>query len=395
MASTVARTAIAGVGHSRVHRFDDVTLGELVIDAVTKAVEDAGLGLADIDGVVTDPKQPFDGAGVVDGINRVSPEYLIRALDLDVSWYESPSPGSTTRSIIAGSNAVASGTCGAVVAFRAVHNPKGRYARANPSLAEGTKQFSEPYGVFPPAMFGQLWHRYMHLYGTTREQMVPFVVNNRDNALLWEHGYWSQHRPTRLTATDYLEARLVSSPLGLYDCDIPVQACGAFVITGSDRAKDLRNPPAYIRGWAVPGVHGGWEHLSTLDVVQERTQRFARHLFENAGISVRDVDVVNVYDGFSCFVPIWLEALGFCQTGEAFDFMVPANIGIGGAGPPVNTSGGSLGSGRMHGVPQVMESVLQVTGRSGPRQVAGAEIALCTGAGQPGVGDGIVFSRSQ
>jgi acetyl-CoA acetyltransferase len=232
----------------------------------------------------------------------------------------------------------------------------------------------------------------MHEYGTTCEQMAPFIVNNWSNGLLWEHGYWHQHGAPSLTQDDYLEARMVSTPLGLYDCDLPVQGCGAFVITSAECAADLPNKPAYVRGWAVPGLLRGSDP-ATLEVVRERGERFAAHLFRNAGVEPGDIDIVNVYDGFSIFVPLWLETLGFCGEGEAFDFMTPERIGIGGE-LPLNTCGSNLGAGRMHGVPHVMESVLQIMGRAGPRQVADVELTLATAGGQPGRCPGMIFASS-
>ena len=387
-------TAIVGVGHSPVFRHDEVRLGTLTIDAATKAIEDAGLTPADIDGVIADPMQPFDGAGAVDGIHFVSPEYVINAMKLDVGWYESTPIVGLARTIIEGSNAVASGNCKAVLVFRSLHNPGGRYGVTAPTTADGMYQFLSPYGLFPPGFFAHLWHRYMSKYGTSREQMAPFIVNNRKNGLLWDHSYWRQHRPEELTVEDYLEARMISTPFGLYDCDLPVQGSGAFVITSGERAKDLPHLPAYIRGWAVPGPIGGWHIWSPLETLQKRATTFATRLLSNADITVDDIDVTNVYDGFSIFVPLWLEAFGFCGEGEAFDFMEPANIAIEGGKFPLNTSGGNLGAGRMHGVPQVMESVLQIMGRSGARQVQRAEVALATAGGQPGSAGGIVFSST-
>ena len=391
MPSRQAEAAIVGLGHSKVYRHDDVSLGLLAIDACRKAIADAGLTPADIDGVVVDPAQPFEGAGNVDGINTVRPEFIINALGLDVCWHEAVA-GSMSRTIIEAVNAVSSGNCKAVLAYRALNNPKGRYGQTNPSAAPGPGQFTSPYGLYAPGMFSHLWERYMHKYGTTREQMAPFIVNNRKNALMWEHGYWYQHRPETLTEEDYFSARMISSPLGLFDCDIPVQGCGAFIVASADMAKDLPNKPAYVLGWAVPGQMGN--SLPTLDVVRERAVRFGEHLFENSGVGPRDVDVVNVYDGFSIFVPLWLEALGFCNEGEAFPFMTPERIAIGGE-LPLNTSSGNLGAGRMHGVPHFMDSALQIMGRSGPRQVKDVEIALATAGGPPGGTAGAIFGASR
>jgi acetyl-CoA acetyltransferase len=393
-ATRPARAAVVGVGHSKVYRRAEpgASIGRLAVEACRQAIEDAGLTPADVDGVCCDPFQPFMGAGEVDGVHTVRPDYVISALGLDVCWHESVS-GSTPRVVIEAVNAVASGNCKAVLAFRALHNPEGRYGRTNPAAASGQQQFTAPYGLYPPAMYAHLWTRYMHEHGTTREQMAPFIVHNRKMALLWEHGYWYQHRPEELTEQDYVDDRIISSPIGMLDCDLPVQACGAFLVTSAELATEGPHRPAYVRGWAVPGDLGFYPHMRELDVMRERGERFARHLFSNAGVSPSDVDVANVYDGFSIFVPLYLETLGFCKDGEAFDFMTPERIGIDGE-LPLNTSSGNLGSGRMHGVPQFLESVLQIQGRSGPRQVDGAEIALAVAGGQPGAAAGAVFSAT-
>jgi acetyl-CoA acetyltransferase len=389
MSAGPARTAIVGVGHSKVYRHDEVTLGLLAVDACRKAIEDAGLTPADIDGVAVDPMSPFQGAGDVDGKSSVRPEFIISALGLDVCWYESVS-GSISRALIEAINAVASGNCKAALAYRALHNPQGRYGQIAPAGAPGPAQYTFPYGLFAPAMYAHLWTRYMHDYGTTREQMAPFIVNNRQNALLWEHGYWYQHNPHPLSVEDYLNARMISEPLCLFDCDIPVQGCGAFVITSADRAPDLPHPPAYVSGWALPGGSSGSTY-TTLDVMRERATQLARRLYENAGVKVTDVDVANLYDGFSIFVPLWLETLGFCEEGEGFDFMTPDRISLNGT-LPLNTSSGNLGAGRMHGVPHYMDSVLQVMGRSGARQVKKADVALVAGTGAPGTAPAMILT---
>ena len=393
MAFSGARAAIVGVGHSKVYRHDDVSLGLLAIDACRQAIEDARLTPRDIDGVCVCPGQPFDGLGtIVDGRNHVSPGYMVNALGLEVSWQDAVG-GSTAGVIQYAVNAVSSGTCSAVLAFRPLHSPKGRYGETNPTSAEGLGQFLGPYGVYAPAMFAHLWERYMHKYGTTREQMAPFIVNNRKNALMWEHGYWYQHRPESLTAEDYLAARMISSPLSLFDCDIPVQGCGAFVITSADRARDLPHKPAYVRGIASSGFAGNGigSFVHPLEPTMEAGFLIAKHLWQSTGVEPADVDVLNVYDGFSVFVPLFLEALGFCPEGEAFSFMTPENIGINGE-LPLNTSSGNLGAGRMHGVPHMMDAVLQIMGRSGPRQVKDAEISVAAVVGSPTTASGFIFS---
>jgi acetyl-CoA acetyltransferase len=388
-----AEVAFVGVGHSKVYRRDEVSLGALAIEACRLAIDDAGLTIGDIDGVVTDPIQPFAGGGSIDGRHVVTSDFIINALGLDVGWYENLIGGTVARTIISAINAVASRNITTALVFRALHNPSGRYGETNPPVATGPNEFDGPYGLYAPAMIAQIWSRYMHQYGTTRAQMAPFIVQCRNNGLLWEHGYWAQHRPEPLTEEEYLNARMVSTPLSMLDCDIPIQGAGAFIITTADRAQDMPHKPAYVRGWATPGIVGGANAMS-LETVRERASRFGEHLYKNARIRPSDVDVANLYDGFSFFVPLWLETLGFSQEGEAFDFMTPERVGIGGS-LPVNPTGGNQGGGRMHGVAHIMESVLQIAGRSGPRQVKDAEIALVTAGAPPGRAAGLVLSASR
>ena len=383
MSSIGGKVAVVGLGHSKVYRRDDVPLGRLAVDACSNAIEDAGLKPSDIDGVACVPDQPFEGSGNVEGLDLVTPTFIIRALGLDVSWVETVR-GLVGNSLIEAINSVGAGSCDYALVFRALHNPKGRYGATNPTGAGGPGQFSSPYGVYAPAQFAHLQQRYMDKYGATREQMATFVVNNRKNANIWEHGYWNQLQQ-ELTLEDYLESRMISAPMCIHDCDIPVQGCGAFVITTAERARDLKHPPAYILGTSAPHPMGGIRRVTLEDNIAAGAQ-VGQHLWKSAGIGPEDADVVNVYDGFSIITPLWLEGMGFCREGEAFSYIATPPL-------PLNTSSGNLGTGRMHGVPHFMDSAFQVMGRSGPRQVKDAEIAVAAVGPLPG-GAAIVFSKA-
>jgi acetyl-CoA acetyltransferase len=241
------------------------------------------------------------------------------------------------------------------------------------------------YGLFPPGKFALLATAHTARYGSSREQLGRFVVRNRDRALKWEHGYWYKYRPETLTLDTYMEARMISWPLCLHDCDIPVQMAGAFIVTTADRAAALKNRPAYILGTASPfSLH---ELLpEPLDDYVAKGRQLARHLWKNAGIRPEDIDVANLYDGFSIHVPLWLEALGFCDEGEGFAFAADPTL-------PLNTSSGNLGAGRTHGICHILDSVLQVQGRAGERQVEGARISLAI-TNTCDAGSGIVLASS-
>ena len=379
------------MGHSKVYRRDDVPLGVLGVEAARLAIADAGLEAADIDGISIAPGQAFEGAGSVDGLHELSAGFLVEALGLDVCWVDDRQI-MVTHSLVAALHAVAGGGCRHALVVRALHNPSGRYGSTDPAQVGGYAQFTAPYGFFNNAAFAFDYRRYMHKYGAKREQMGRFVVRNREQALLWEHGYWYQSNAGPLTLDDYMTSRMIAEPLCIHDCDLPVQAAGAFVVTSAERAVDLPHPPAYVVGTAIAAptqrpiqARAGTGRETLEDWLGSATD-MARHLWANAGLGPDDADVINLYDGYSIMTPLWAEAAGFCKEGEAFDFIESPPL-------PLNTSSGSLGSGRTHGIAQIMDGALQVMGRSGPRQIPGAEISVVLIA-PPSVGVGLVFGRS-
>jgi acetyl-CoA acetyltransferase len=385
--------AFVGVGHSRVLRYDDVPLGRLTLDACRAAIADAGLSVSDIDGVAVAPLQPFDSDGSpYEGRDTVTTSFVIRALGLDVRWAENV-PGMVGQSFIEAINAVESGACRYALVFRSLHSPRGSYGFTTQAGARGRAQFSAPYGVYAPAQFAPWWHAYRDKYGSgSREQMATFVVQERKHGLRYEHGYWAQNKPVELTVDDYLSSPLVSTPFSRLDCDIPIQGCAAFIVTTAERAADLPGPPAYVVATAAPVAPvRGAVHEMTFEREEQGGALVARELWRDAGFSRDDVSLANVYDGFSIITMLWLESLGFCGRGEVFDFIQDGRIAM--DGPlPLNPSGGSLGSGRMHGAVHLFDSIQQVRGRAGKCQVDGAQIAL-TVIGPASIGAGLVFAR--
>jgi acetyl-CoA acetyltransferase len=228
--------AVVGIGHSPVTRYDDVPLGQLTMLACRAAIADAGLQVADIDGVACAPMQPFDSEGSsYEGRNLVTTSFVARALGLDPRWAVDVR-GLVGQSFIEAVRAVEAGACDYALVFRALHSPKGSYGHTRQAGARGRAQFSAPYGVFAPGQFAPWWHEYRDRYGSgSREQMATFVVQARKHGLLYEHGYWRQHGAPQLNVEDYLSTPIVSTPMCRLDCDIPVQGCAAFVITTAGR----------------------------------------------------------------------------------------------------------------------------------------------------------------
>ena len=385
------KVAVVGVGYSKVARHADVSVGALAVEACKKAVDDAGLEMEDIDGISNYPSPSRAGAGTVDGVDFVGINYIGKALNMkQLRWSCSITQGTVTTALIQAANAVATGACNYALVWRAMHNPEGQgVGMARAPYASGDSQFMMPYGAGSPiaGMAGFMYSRYMAKYGATREHMATFIVNNRKNASMNPDAVFYNQPITR---EDYLNTRMVAEPMSLLDCDMYVDGCGAMVVTTADRARHLRWPPAYIAGFAQSmNYHNS--PLMLLEHAMESERLLGKTLWENSGFTAKDVDQPNVYEGFSPFIYWWLESLGFCNEGEAFEYIQEGRIEFDGE-CPLNTAGGNLGMGRLHGTPHLIEAVLQLWGRCGPRQVKDPKVTLAV-VGAPTMAGGLVFTN--
>ena len=389
------KTAVIGVGYSKITRDPQQTLGSDAAEACAKAIADAGLRVSDIDGLSTSTSQPFANAGNVDGVDLVSPAFLIPALGIsDASWVNRD-PGLIGSSIVAAIHALVAGECQYALVWRALSFPPGEeYGLTDPSRITGALQLTVPYGYTDTgaSAYASLYRRYMGLYGATREHMASLVVNSRKNARLNANAYW--RTAASLTVDGYMAAPVTAEPLCVHDSDLPVQACASYVLTSADRAREAP-AAAYVVGYGQGGAAsaGLRQFAGALEPYRDVARAIGQSLWGSTGLSAADIDTANLYDGFSPFVYLYLEGLGFCGEGEAYEFIQGGRIELGGE-MPLNTSGGSLGEGRVHGSAHISEAVLQAMGRAGPRQVDGASVTLSTvGFRHGGLGQAIVFSR--
>jgi len=282
--------------------------------------------------------------------------------------------GQLPGAVILATEAIASGAADYVVVHRAMFNPTGGYHENTMTRAEGAAQWVAPQGFWgPPMQMALPYMEYMQRYGATRQDMATVAVEARNNgaAIPWSHWH---NEP--ITVDDYLDARMIAEPMSVLDCDIPVTGVGAFVLTSAERARDMPHPPVYVAGYA----QGHWRPATgvnawCLDDLMDGGREVARMLWDNTGLGPGDVDVPQVYDGFSPFVYLWLEALGYCERGEAHRFVQDGGIRTG-SGLPALSGGGALGNGRMHGVPQMLECYLQLSRRAGERQLPRADVGL-------------------
>jgi acetyl-CoA acetyltransferase len=372
------RVAIAGYAQSPIVRHADRPLGAIAVDTARAAIADAGLTIADVDGFTTGALLPTAGGqAAIDGVSVVTANWLAEALGVNPRFCSGfqgygQIPGSVSLAV----NAIASGAADVVVLHRALHNPpRGRYHTNPMTQARGVTQWTAPQGYWGPlSMIALPFNEYLRRYGASRESMADVVVEARANGARIPWSYW-RDRP--LARDEYLSSRVISDPVCMYDCDIPVDGVAAFVLTTAERARDLPHPPVYVAGFAQghPVRHRLPQHWPLDDIMDVGRETSAR-LWSHSGLSIGEVDVPQVYDGFSPFVWFWLEALGICPVGEAHRFVRDGGIDSASGGVPALSGGGALGNGRMHGVPQMLECYLQLSKRADDRQLANAEVGL-------------------
>jgi acetyl-CoA acetyltransferase len=365
-----SQVAIAGYAHTVIQRRSGRAVGAVAVETARAAIADAGLTVDQIDGFVSSSLLPSAGGRqVVDGVSIVSSAWLARSLGASPRYVAGfDGIGQLSGSVGMAVNALASGAADYVLVHRALHNPTGSY-HANPMREiRGSQQWTAPQGFFGPlAMIALPYTEYLERYGARRESMAAVVTEARKNGARIPWSYW---RDKPLAVEQYLAEPTLADPICKLDCDIPVDGVATFVLTSAERARDLPNRPVYVAGYASSA--GGPRRLPLhwpLDDIQDGGAATVQRLWEQTGLTIADVDLPQVYDGFSPFVWFWLEALGVCPVGEGHRFVDSGGIDSDDPGAvPALSGGGALGNGRMHGVPQMLECYLQLSRRAGNRQ---------------------------
>jgi acetyl-CoA acetyltransferase len=382
--------AISGIGQSAVGRRVGRDPMDLTLDAALAAIADAGLDRRDIDGLATYPggwfgPRGFSGPGISD---------LQDALRLNLSWFAGgfEAPGQL-GSVIEAIAAVACGFANHVLCFRTVWESTAQGGGGRPGLgtsggggggsgfrASGIMEWTLPYGAASAAVWIAMFaQRHMHEYGTTREQLAQIALNARRNAGRNPKAVYRDP----MTLDDYLAARMISTPFCLFDCDVPADGATAVVVSRADRARDLRKPPLRVEavGTALRG-RPSWDQFDDLTTMAMRDA--GAMLWQRTDLQPRDVDVAELYDGFSFLSMAWLEALGFCGKGESGPFVEGGSrIALDGE-LPLNTHGGQLSAGRLHGYGFLHEACVQLWREGGDRQVAGdPKVAVAAAGGGP------------
>jgi acetyl-CoA acetyltransferase len=345
-----AAAVISGMGSSAIGR----RLGRdplvLTADAALAAIADAGLAPGDIDGVSTYP----GAVGSTPGITGAGVDDVRTLLGLQLRWHTAGMelPGQL-GSIVNAVLAVAGGLATHVLCFRTVWESTAQSQAGNRSAlvtqsSRESLQWGKPYGAGYPTYGALAMQRYMHLTGATRDQFAQLAVVSRANAA----GNPDAVYRSPMTVDDYLQSRMISDPLCMYDCDVPVDGSVAVVVSRSASVADA----AKAIGIEAIGSASGLQ--PSADMMWSRTE-----------LKPSDVDVAQIYDGFTIHAVEWLEALGLTPAGETGAFIEGGErISLGGE-LPISTGGGPLSAGRLHGYGALLEACVQLRGLGGDRQV--------------------------
>jgi acetyl-CoA acetyltransferase len=370
------RTAIVGIGQTRFAKGLEDSELSLACQAIKAAIADAGLEPREVDGLAMFSME--DGREVD----------VARSVGLgDITFFSQIGYGGGAGCGVVGhaAMAVATGQCRVAVAWRA----RKRAAKASRPWAQvqqrvtGHWKWTRPFGLLRPVdEIAMLTRRYMHEFGATREHLANVAIafrkhaNRNPNATMGD-------KP--LTREQYLSARWISEPLCLFDNCLETDGALAVVIVSAERAKDLKQPPAYIHSFAqsIPQQHQVMTNYFCEDPLLGPSYACARLLWQDSDFKPKDVRVAQLYDAFSPLIPLSLEGYGFCARGEGAAFTENGALEWPSGRLPTNTSGGGMSEAYVHGFNLVLEGVRQIRGTS-TCQVEGVESSLVTsGEGVP------------
>lgn len=369
------RAAITGSGISQLGRNLHKPAILLLAEAARNALDRAGLTMADIDGISTYPGK----ADRSPGMSPLGTGEVRNALGIKTRWHSAvPDGPAQSAPIMTAAMAVSTGQARHVLCFRALTESSSQTAGRRASVSgsgggrmDGWLSWLVAAGAMSASNWAG-WHaqRYFHEFGMTREHLGMIATGQRRFAQMNPAAV--MQKP--LSMEEYLAARMISSPLGLFDCDIPIDGACAVIVSAEDAAKDCASTPLAIEAMGTAlSSQETWDQRPDLTTMGSHDS--GADLWQRTDFRPADLDVLGLYDGFSIFVPLWLEALGLCGHGEAKDFIAEGNIGPGGR-YPVNTGGGQMSGGRLHGFGLLHEVCQQLWHDAGERQVADAKLGV-------------------
>ena len=388
------RSIISGIGQSDVGRRLNRTPMDLTIDAALEAIADAGLTTADIDGIAT---YPGGGSMAPGGFAGPGTPEVQDALRLNVSWHSGGMEGAAQLAAVVNAVlAVGAGLARHVLVYRTVTEATAQGAGGRSGIGldtgggggsgraprmGGSMQWTIPFRAYSAANWLALVaQRHFHEFGTTPEQLAMISINARRNAGLNPKAVYREP----ITLDDYFASRLITTPFRLYDCDPPCDGSTAVIVSAAEHAANVDHPVARVEavGTALRG-RPSWDQYDDMTTMAARDA--GAQLWTRTDLTPADVDIAELYDGFSFLAMTWLEALGFCGKGESGPFVEGGKrIALEGD-LPLNTHGGQLSAGRLHGFGFIHEAVVQLRGEAGARQIPGktVEVAAVANGGGP------------
>jgi acetyl-CoA acetyltransferase len=365
--------AIAGVGETAYEWKSSRAVQQNILAACRSAIDDAGLSTSDIDGVA------IEGSIVS---HFISPDELMAGLGVREWNYQSAGSlggAGTVAALEQAALAIAGGSARAVLCYFGVDwgaNAGDIYDFHGRDPYK--RDLEVPHGFYgQPSYFAVKARRYASEYGLTPEQLGGLAISTR----AWASLHPGALRREPMTMDDYLQSRMISTPLRVADCCIINDGAAAFVVTSAETAQARGSTPVYIAGVAqsVDGIANN--SVLTQGSLLSTSGRLSGPLaLERAGLTIRDIDLFEIYDCFTISCLIQIEDLGICRPGEAAGLVGEGRTGPGGD-VPVNTHGGLLSHSYMVGINHVVEAVRQLRHSAGDRQVPQAEAAVVTGYG--------------
>lgn len=370
------KTAVVGIGQTTFGKGLPDSELSLACQAISVALDDAGIEPAEVDGLASYTLEPYREVDVARNVGLG-----------DITWFSQVGFGGGAGCGVVGqaAMAVATGQCEVAVAWRARKRSSAAsrpWAQASARISDGG-MWSRPFGVLRPVdEIALLTRRYMHEYGATRDHLANIALAFRKHAAR-NPASTMGHKP--MTRDDYMNARWISEPLCLFDNCLETDGGLAVVIVSAERARDLKQPPAYVHSFAqgIPPQHQTMTNYFTDDPLRGPAWTAAKRMWEIADVTPADVKVAQLYDAFSPLIILSLEGYGFCERGEGGPFTDDGGIEWPNGRLPVNTAGGGMSEAYVHGFNLILEGVRQIRGTS-TAQVEGADVSLVTsGEGVP------------
>lgn len=365
------QTALSGVGYTELSRESGRSVLSLATEAAMAACEDAGLPVDQVDGF----------ASFMIGTDSVSCEALATSLGVPETKYvlDMNMGGQAPSLLVANAAAaVASGQAENILVFRAMNGRSG--ARVGSAvLGGGAGQYRYPIGYNAYLMYIAMWaRRFMYETGQDENDLAAVATSQRRYANMNPRAV-QQNRS--LTTEEYFASPWVAEPFRVADCTSEIDGACAVLVTSLERARDLKLPPAVIASSAYragprPGLDIG-DHVQTEDYTRNFASMLRDDLFGRAGLAPADVDFGQIYDCFTSTVLMSVEGLGLAEAGGAGELFRSGATGVGGS-LPINTNGGLLSEGYVHGMNTIAEAVQQIQGRGGERQSARHEVGVVT-----------------